>query len=175
MLQERYSYLPQPTKQEWSNAAQNIRFQSHCPEVWLIAAHHQVLSLVAFGFPVHLHFYVQGFPLMSSPMNPDDHELLIAAIDKEGPLPASIWDLQPCPLFPCANLSVFYQVLFILRFPSQLISIVPPQLPCSMLSLWTLISFNHLWFSFIKIEPFFLLPQILSSPVLTYWADWIHL
>lgn len=66
-----------------------------------------------------------GFPLLSSPMNPDGHELFMAANDKEGPLPASIWGLQPCPLFPCANLSVFYQVLFILRFLSHLISIAP--------------------------------------------------
>lgn len=74
-----------------------------------------------------------------------------------------IWGLQPCPLFPCANLSVFYWALFTLRFLSQSLSITPPQPLCSMLSLWALISFNHLWFSFIKIEPFFLVPSTLDS------------
>lgn len=74
-----------------------------------------------------------------------------------------IWGLQPCRLFPCANLSVFYRALFTLCFLSQSLSITPPQPPCSMLSLWALISFNHLWFSFVKIEPFFLVPSTLDS------------
>lgn len=62
-----------------SNVGWNIRFLSHCPEVWPIAACNGVLSLVAFGFPVCLHFYVLDFLLMFSLMNPDDHELLSAA------------------------------------------------------------------------------------------------